>query len=168
MSADHLAAVPSLSSRHAPKEPMTGSWAASHDPRWLRVAARLRGLRQAGRRSVRIVDADCGAGGLLLHAAAHARSLGFVAIEVRGIDRSPALIGRARAAAARCSDPAIGARFEVADMVAMLGEEQDFPADILLCRPSARAGLGETVRRLLLGAGDFVVSDVETSWRAAA
>lgn len=125
-----------------------------HDPRWPQVAAALSALRAAGRHAVRIVDAECGAGTLLLSAAHHARMLGFTAIEVRGIDRSASAIGRARAAANRAPDAAIGASFEVADIVTALQAEHDLPADIVLChggaahdrRPQAVAALRRAAR----------------------
>ena len=118
------------------------------DARWPRIVATLNGLRLRHRHAVRIVDADCGCGTLLIEAARYARSIGFTAIEVRGIDGAPALIGRARAAALRHADPAIGYRFDCADMADALAEEAAFPADILLChadRNAAWAAAGEMV-----------------------
>jgi 2-polyprenyl-3-methyl-5-hydroxy-6-metoxy-1,4-benzoquinol methylase len=117
------------------------------DARWPRIAATLDGLRLRHRRAVRIVDADCGCGTLLIEAAHYARSIGFTAIEVRGIDGAPALIGRARAAALRHADPAIGYRFDCADTDEALREEAAFPADIVLCHAA------------LAGAGDVVIAD---------
>jgi hypothetical protein len=102
------------------------------DARWPVLALALTGLRQAGRRAVRIVDADCGDGALLLAAARHARMLGFVAIEARGVDGAPAPITRARAAAATFDDAAIGVSFECADMIAALAQERDLAPDIVL------------------------------------
>ena len=96
----------------------------------------LEDLREAGRHSVRIVDLDCGAGCLLIHAARHARALGFTAVEGRGIDGVPQLIGRARAAAARLHEPAIGLSFGVDDVGIALEQEAEFPADIVLWRRS--------------------------------
>lgn len=106
---------------------------AAHDDRWPSIAAALNELRLGKRRSVRIVDADCGPGTLLLRAVRHARSLGFTAIEGRGIDGVPALIDQARGAATTLDDPAIGLSFEMADALTALAEEADFPADIVLC-----------------------------------
>lgn len=128
--------VPKLRS---PASPMPGTRAAHADPRWPVVAAALATLREQRRRAVRIVDADCGCGTLLIEAVRHARALGFTAIEGRGIDGSPAMVGRARAAAARVPDPAIGLAFEMTDMLEALDTEQDFPADIVLWHGS-RAG----------------------------
>ncbi len=117
------------------------------DARWPRIAATLDGLRLRHRRAVRIVDADCGCGTLLIEAAHYARSIGFTAIEVRGINGAPAMIGRAKAAALRHADPAIGYRFDCADMEEALREEAAFPADIVLCHAA------------LAGAGDVVIAD---------
>lgn len=168
MQAEHIPPITPPTPQRGHRTSIPGAWSAAHDARWPQLAARLLALKQACRRSVRIVDADCGAGGLLLHAAAHARALGFLAIEGRGIDASPALIGRARAAAARLRDPAIGMTFEVGEMLAALREEQPFPADILLWPSCAPADLTEAAHRLLLGAADFVVRSDKPSWRAAA
>jgi hypothetical protein len=144
-----------------PVRPFPGSRAAIHDPRWPRIAAALAGLRERGRYSVRIVDADCAAGCLLLHALRHARALGFTAIEGRGIDGSPALIGRARAAADRARDPAIGATFEVADMARALEAELELPADILLWHGPRAGEEAPRVRFAVLSAGDVVIGDDE-------
>lgn len=96
------------------------------------------------------------------------RSLGFVAIEGRGIDGSPALIGRARAAGARCEDPAIGLVFDVADMADALREEQDVPADIILCHLLGRQGVAAGVEAALHAAGDMVIGDAAPMRSAAA
>lgn len=144
-----------------------GSRAASHDPRWPAVMAALAALRDRKRCAVRIVDADCGAGCLLLQALRHARALGFTAIEGRGIDGAPALIGRARAAAARLRDPAIGVTFEAADMATALADEHDLPADIVLWHGVAE---GVQVPDVLRLAGMLVIADrpPATAARAAA
>ncbi len=143
--------------RARPSRP--ASKAAVHDPRWPQVEAALSALRTSGRRAVRIVDADCGAGTLLLQALAQARRLGFTSIEGHGIDRSSMLIGRARAAAARAADPAIGADFEVADMVAALQAEHDLPADIVICHAAARDRDPAAAARALGDAGRIVIDD---------
>ncbi len=134
---------------------LPGSWAASHDPRWPRVAAALDALRDRGRHAVRIVDVDCGAGALLLHALRHARAIGFTAIEGRGIDGSPALIERARAAAARLVDPAIGVEFEMGDALDALAAECDLPADIVLWGGPRRPAIDAA----LACAGQVVICD---------
>jgi hypothetical protein len=130
-----------------------------HDPRWPLVSAALSDLRDRRRHAVRIVDSDCGGGSLLLHALHHARMLGFTAIEGRGIDGSPALIGRARAAAARQPDPAIGVIFECADMLAALRDEADLPADILLCEETGPKSGRPDLRDAVFAAGDRVIDD---------
>lgn len=132
-----------------------GSRGALHDPRWPALDAALVALRLRRRCAVRIVDADCGAGALLLHAAGRARELGFTAIEVRGIDGSPTLIGQARTAARSLADPAIGVTFELADAHAALRDEADFPADIVLWSGACRPGIDEALSR----AADIVIRD---------
>ena len=102
------------------------------DRRWPALAAALDTLHGAHRRSVRIVDCDCGGGALLLCAVRYARAIGFTAIEARGIDDQAMLVDRARAAAADLRDPAIGISFEATDIVRALEDEADFPADIVL------------------------------------
>lgn len=102
------------------------------DSRWPALAAALDALYAARRRSVRIVDTECGAGALLLCAVRYARTLGFTAIEARGIDDAPALLHRAQTAAAALHDPAIGISFEARALAQALDEESEFPADIVL------------------------------------
>ena len=132
---------------------------ARHDPRWPEIAAALATLRDGKRRAVRIVDADCGAGCLLLEAVRYAHALGFTAIEGRGIDASPALIGRARAAAARLCDRAIGVTFETADVMQALDEEQYFPADIVLWQGAANGGTRDRLQDALDRAGHRVIGE---------
>ncbi|QBM75195.1 SAM-dependent methyltransferase [Sphingomonas sp. AAP5] len=131
------------------------------DTRWPEVAATLAALRAAKRCSVRIVDVDCGAGTLLLCAVRFARALGFTAIEARGIDAAPTLIGRARVAAAAVRDPAIGIVFERGDPVAALCAECDFPADIVLWHGCEGTHGEAAVRaeRTALCAGHAVIAD---------
>lgn len=163
----HAGLIPSRNHRaRAVCHPQPGSRTAAHDERWSALAAALAGLRERERCSVRIVDADCGAGCLLLHALRHARALGFTAIEGRGIDGVPALIGRARAAASRLADPAIGIVFEHGDMVAALHDEEDFPADIVLCRvgQDSSPGVLDALRR----AGKLVIGDVPARFQQVA
>ena len=104
-----------------------------HDPRWPAIEAALGSLRERHRHAVRIVDADCGAGGFLIAVAEEARAMGFTAIEARGLGGSPAMIGRARAAARRHRHAAMGLVFERGDAADALAGERDFPADILVC-----------------------------------
>ena len=149
-------------SRPRPKSVATpGSRAARGDPRWPRIAVALAGLRERHRHAVRIVDADCGCGTLLIETVRYARTLGFIAVEGRGIDGVPAMIGRARAAATRLDDPAIGLVFDLADMIQALVQEADFPADIVLWH-RARGKIDQPdVAAVLAAAGDLVVDDAE-------
>jgi hypothetical protein len=156
-------ALPRLAKRHIGRVEQGDtvalrSSAALHDPRWSKVQAALSVLRASGRHAVRVVDADCGAGSLLLRAVHHARALGFTAIEGRGVDGSPALIGRARAAANRSVDPAIGTQFEVADMITALRGEHDLPADIVICHGSAALDRND-VDVALHDAGRIIIDD---------
>jgi hypothetical protein len=127
---------------------------ADADRRWPAILRKLTSLRRRGRRSVRIVDANCGAGDLLVQAVRRARLLGFVAIEGRGVDSDATLIAQARAAARRAADPAIGLEFEVGDARQALDDEADFPADIVLY--AARSG-DDAVRRAAGAAGRTVL-----------
>lgn len=131
--------------------------AAEKDRRWPAMLRKLKGLRKRGRRSIRIVDADCGAGELLIQAARRARELGFVAIEGRGIDSDPRLIASARRAATRQTDPAIGLVFEEGDMTHAIRGETEFPADLLLC-PSSSENERE-LAKLAHTAGETVLWD---------
>ncbi|WP_288413640.1 SAM-dependent methyltransferase [uncultured Sphingomonas sp.] len=128
------------------------------DPRWPHIAAALQALRDAHRHAVRIVDADCACGTLLIEVARHARALGFTAIEGRGIDGSPALIGRARAAAQRLHDPAIGLSFDMADMRTALTQEAEAPADLLLW-PGARPVDATGMAAVLRAAATLLIAD---------
>lgn len=129
---------------------------SSVDPRWPVVAAALHHLCLTRRRSLRIVDVACGNGRLLIHAARHARALGFTGIEARGIDIAPSLIASAQVGALRVRDPAIGLVFETCDLLTALEEEAGFPADILLW-----SGDGDTSRPMaaaIAAAANIVVS----------
>jgi hypothetical protein len=145
-----------------------GRRACCKDERWPAIAAALAELREANRHSIRILDMDCGAGSLLLHAVRHARGLGFTAIEARGVDGVPALIGRARASASHLADPAIGVMFEPADLMTALAEEQAFPADILIWHGHA-AGMDHTAAvRAVAAAGNRIIADPPASRGARA
>lgn len=148
---------PSVLPHQAPSLP--GGRMASHDPRWQAICAALARLREQGRCSVRIVDADCGAGSLLVLAAHHARALGFTAIEGRGIDQSPALVGRARASASRAGDPAIGLEFDVLDVFEALRAEEELPADILLWTALHRGPTDDFLSR----AAVLIIADAESA-----
>lgn len=127
------------------------------DARWPEVAAALDGLRASRRCSIRIVDTACGTGDLLLCAVRHARVLGFTAIEARGIDDAPALVDRARTAAAGLHDPGIGITFETANLIDALDEEADLPADIVLWHGCK--GCDATVERAIAAAGRTLIAD---------
>lgn len=146
--------------------PTTGAWGApvqgahnraEKDRRWPAMLRKLKGLRKRGRRSIRIVDTDCGAGELLIHAVRRAREMGFVAIEGRGIDADPRLIASALRAAARQSDPAIGLVFEQGDPDKVMREEAEYPADLLLC-PTSDTNARERAA-LARSAADTIVWD---------
>lgn len=83
----------------------------------------------------------------MLAAARQARTLGFVAIEARGVDGPPALIARARTAAAALDDAAIGVSFDCADMVAALAQEHDLAPDIVLAPAVASAATTRALTR---------------------
>ncbi|KTE01715.1 hypothetical protein ATE68_11420 [Sphingopyxis sp. H038] len=146
--------------------PATSGWGAlvqgaqdraEKDRRWPAMLRKLKDLRKRGRRSIRIVDADCGAGELLIHAVRRAREMGFVAIEGRGIDADPRLIASARRAAAQQGDPAIGLVFEQGDPDEAMREEAEYPADLLLC-PASDTGARE-LKALARTAADTVLWD---------
>jgi hypothetical protein len=100
----------------------------------MRINRFLSALREAGRRSVFMVDNKCGDGSLLLRAARRARALGFVAIDAKGFDRSPQRIALARAAALAWRDPAVGIGFFVRDSGSPLPVEEN-EADLMLAAP---------------------------------
>lgn len=134
-----------------------GSRTAHNDLRWTDICTALAALREQGRHSIRIVDTACGCGTLLIEAVRHARALGFTAIEGRGIDGSPAMIGRAQAAAARLHQPAIGVTFEMMDMIEALASEADFPADIVLWHGARAEDHRQGVRASLAKAGNLII-----------
>ena len=158
--------APSGSANHTrPASSVTaGSRVAQSDPRWPRIASALADLRERHRHSVRIVDADCACGTLLIETAYHARALGFTAVEGRGIDGAPIMIDRARAAAALLHEPAIGLVFELADRELALAQEADFPADIVLWHCRYQEGDQPATTRLLAAAGDVVIGDPGTTF----
>ena len=147
---------------------MPGSRAAHHDPRWPAICIALDRLREARRHAVRIVDTDCACGALLIAAVRQARACGFTAIEGRGIDGSPTMIGRARAAAHRLHDPAIGIIFEVADVIDALADEANAPADIILWHGTRAGDDRPGTRASLAAAGDTVIGDRGASDRHGA
>lgn len=134
---EHSIGGPRRRLRTQPRRAAAAPRLRCRDARWPAVAAALSALRATKRCSVRIIDTDCGTGTLLLCAARHARMLGFTAIEVLGIDDAEALVERARVAANGVRDPAIGLTFETRDLASALGDEADFPADIVLWHGAA-------------------------------
>jgi SAM-dependent methyltransferase len=160
----NVVAIPTSRSSHTSPMLTSGSRTAQADPRWPAIVAALASLRDERRHAIRIVDADCACGTLLIAVAHHARALGFTAIEVRGIDGSPAMIGRARAAAARLRDPVIGFVFETTDMVEALAAEAEFPADIVLWHGSRQDDNYAGVQAALAAAGDLVIGDTAMRW----
>jgi len=151
--------VPNASASHPQVTPFlsNGSRKARSDPRWPRIASALADLRERHRHSVRIVDVDCACGTLLIEAARYARALGFTAIEGHGVDAAPAMIGRARAAAMRLHEPAIGLTFALDDVTQALAQEADFPADIVLYDDRHEQGDQPGIAGLLAAAGDLVI-----------
>ena len=69
------------------------------------------------------------------------------------------MIGRARAAAMRLHESAIGLTFELADMAQALAREADFPADIVLCHDRHGESDQSRIAGLLAAAGDLVIGD---------
>lgn len=139
------------------------------DPRWTTLATALADLAEAGRRSVRIVDADCGDGSLLLRAVRHARRLGFVAIEGRGVSADRSSAAQARRAAARLHDDAIGLTFASEHLLDALREEAEMPADIVLWRsPGDPRAVDGPLRQTLRRAGRLVIETPGMAALAAA
>jgi SAM-dependent methyltransferase len=162
---------PRAAGRHAVTTADIGFRPPLEDDRWPAIAEILAALHAEHRCSVRIVDADCGTGALLLRAVRHARALGFTAIEGRGIDGAPALLAQARSAAAKLHDPAIGVTFEIADLVTALAEEEELPADILLWRDSPTRPDKDAVVRAVAAAGRHLIVNTlpaSESWGAEA
>jgi hypothetical protein len=100
------------------------------------VARALAQFRAQGHCAVRMLDLQCGDGLRLIHAAEHARALGFVAIEGRGVSCSPAAVRHARRQAEAATHPSTGLIFEVAEPIGALAAEHDGAADfIFLAEP---------------------------------
>lgn len=152
----HISPPPSRTSgRPARTIAPIGTSPVDADPRWGEILTALTRLREQRRSALRIVDADCGSGLLLLHALSCARTLGFTAIEGRGIDGMPALIDRARTAARILCDPAIGIGFDLADAATALEDEFDFPADIVLWKGPCTSRVAAALAR----AGHHIICD---------
>ncbi|KQS01919.1 hypothetical protein ASG11_13935 [Sphingomonas sp. Leaf357] len=159
--ADHCIAGPLRHPVARPRGTPADTRPRCRDRRWPDVAAALVSLRAARRCSVRIVDVDCGSGTLLLCAVRYARALGFTAIEARGIDDAPALVGKARASASGLHDAAIGITFETGDRVRALEEESDFPADIVMWHGCVGCSAEEA--RTVACAGRRLIADPEVA-----
>lgn len=142
------------------------SYARCNDPRWPAIVSALRVLRAANRRTVRIVDANCNDGELLLCAVCQASAMGFTAIEARGLEDSLARVARARALAACLIDPAVGISFDATDPVSALIEEGDFPADIVIAHQDALSDA--RTASLLQCAGRMVIVEPRQSAELAA
>jgi SAM-dependent methyltransferase len=125
-----------------------------HGPSAARIEDALAELRFGGRRSIRMLDLGCGSGERLLRAAAHARALGFVAIEGRGVDLSALRIRLARRHARREADPSTGLVFDLADPIAALAAEHDGAADLVFLaqqRPYPASALAAALARVASG-----------------
>lgn len=131
--------------------PSSGSNAPT-DIRWTDVKRQLDRLHHQHRHAVRILDVDCGCGDLLIAAVRYASAIGFVAIEGKGVERSPAAIAHARTTARQCRDCAIGLEFMVQDAEAALADEADFPPDIVLANSRSET------EPLLAAAGACVIA----------
>ncbi len=119
-----------------------------------RIAVALRLFREAGHRSIRILDLDCGNGERLLHAAEQAHALGFVAIEGRGASLSAANIRHARNQAALRHHPSTDLRFAIAEPIALLASEHDDAADLVLLsepKPYPASPLAAALDRVCVG-----------------
>lgn len=135
--------------RHYPP-PIVPSWQRPDAALFERIDQALVRLHDDGRRSVFLVDAACGDGHLLIHAARRARALGFVAIDARGFDADAERIACAALAARNCADPAIGLVFEMRapDAPLPIGDGE---ADIVIA-----AGTDEDPARLIGRDGEVI------------
>ncbi|RYD99501.1 MAG: methyltransferase domain-containing protein [Sphingomonadales bacterium] len=125
-----------------------------HGPSMARITAALAERRREGRRSIRILDLECGDGERLLRTAACARELGFVAIEGVGVDLSVGRIRHARREAQAQAHHSTRLEFQVAEAMAALAVEQDGAADlILMCdaQPYPASPLAIALARVSVG-----------------
>jgi SAM-dependent methyltransferase len=125
-----------------------------HGPSRQRIETELAELRHGGRRSLRLLDLGCGNGERLIHAAGFARSIGFVAIEGRGVDLSALRIRQARHEARRLRDPGIELRFDMGEVIAALAAEHDAAADLAFLSqplPYSASALGRALDRVVSG-----------------
>jgi len=142
-----------------PKAPPVTARPGHEDARWNAITRQLDRLHHDHRHAVRMVDLDCGCGALLIAAAEYARSVGFLAIEAKGVGQSAAAIAQARAAASHCRDCAIGLEFVVGSHEEALQDEADFPADILLWHGQRENGPASDLAMALRAAGDCLITD---------
>lgn len=123
-------------------------------PSEARIAAALRRFHDAGHRAIRILDLECGNGERLLHAAAQARALGFVAIEGRGASLFAADIRHARRHAAQQRHPSTDLQFGIGEPIGLLASEHDGAADLVLlsdAKPYPASPLGFALERVCVG-----------------
>lgn len=143
---------------HAPRNTTALHW--RHGPCPRRIEAELHELRLGGRRSIRMLDLGCGSGERLLHAAKHARALGFVAIEGRGVDLSPLRIRHARQQARVDAHPSTILQFDMAEAIQALAAEHDGAADLIFLSqplPYPSSPLAQALDRV--SAGPVLVSE---------
>lgn len=136
------------------RPPLVPALLDAHGPSQSQIDAALLDLRQAGRRSVRMLDLCCGDGERLLRAAGSARSLGFVAIEGLGVDMAPAHIRRARAHAEERADASMTLRFLAMDAIEALAAEHDEAVDLVFlpeAAPYPCSPLGMALARICSG-----------------
>lgn len=126
-----------------------------HGPSPHQIAAALEALRLSGRRSIRILDLDCGTGQRLLRIAALAREMGFVAIEGRGVDLSAPRVRVARWEAEAQAHPSTTLAFDLLEPIVALAEEHDEAADLVLLSdslPPPASALAIAINRVCTGA----------------
>jgi SAM-dependent methyltransferase len=100
---------------------------------WSLLDEKLRGLREAGARSVTILDAGCGPGTWLRRLVTRAVELGFTTINARGFDIAKAQIETARRRAVDLALlPGVALKFEVGDLTSPL-QEATSSVDLTLC-----------------------------------
>ena len=113
----------------------------------------LSAMFRAGRRSVSVVDVDCGDGTLLLHTVLRAPELGFVAIEATGLDCELDRLANARDAARGVSDPAMGLSFDLRVRGEPLPIIEDGDSDLTLVAGAAKPGLATEIDRVTCRGG---------------
>ena len=100
---------------------------------WALLERKLIDLREAGARSIRVLDAGCGPGTWLRRVVTRASSQGFDAITARGFDVARVQVQRAQLLARDLSQlPGVNLTFDVADLTGEL-PEADASVDLTLC-----------------------------------